>query len=160
MASRHARVFFQAGVEVDRADEGLEGVLKIRGAGAAAGAFLARPEVQGGVEAEAGGKGGESAAIGEDGAAAAKRALGLGGVERIERISEHELKHGVTEEFEALVARADLWVLVGIRGMSERLCQQRGVGKSVSEARLEIGEGVHVKRGGRGWLRTMRWSSV
>ena len=134
----------QVAVEVERADNGLKRILQCRRAGAAATGFLAAAEAQAGIEPEFARELEEKHALGEGGAALAEFALTVGGKKLEQRLGQHELKHGVTEELEPLVGLGLARVVLQPGRVCDGGGQQLRVAKRVADPVLELGQrGAH-----------------
>ena len=119
--SAAARV--EAAVEVDRAEQRLEGVGQDRGLVAAAGALLAAAEPDVAAEVELAAHLGQRAHVDHRGAQLGQLALGQVGVVAVERVGDDQAEHGVAEELQPLVGRQAA-VLVGVGAVGQRPLQQ------------------------------------
>ena len=124
--------------QVDRADDGLDGVGEDRGLVAAAGGLLAAAEADVVAEAEGAADVGQRAHVDDGGAQLGQLALAGVGVRVVERVGDDQAEHRVAEELQALVVRQPA-VLVGVRAVGQGAPEQRCVDRAAG----------HLAGGGR-----------
>jgi hypothetical protein len=116
----------QAPVEIDRADDGLQGVGQDRGLVPAARALLAAAEPDERAEVQPARDLGQGAGVDHGGAQLRELALREVGMQAVEGVGDHQTEHGVAEELEALVGRQTA-VLIRVRAMGQCTYQKGGL---------------------------------
>jgi hypothetical protein len=120
-----------AGVQIDGADQGLEGVGQDGGPAMTAGLALAGAQFQEFAQTQP--VGGHGQRLAADHARAQARELALGGLRETlrERLGNHESEQGITQELQALV------VLTPRTAVGQGAAQQARVGETVAQAQLQ-----------------------
>lgn len=128
----------EAAVEVDGAEDRLEGVPEDRGARASAGEVFLAAEVEEVADADGAAFFGEDGLADEEGLDLGEVALTLVAVAFEEVLGDDEVEDGVAEEFEALVGGdALLLVRVDVRSVPESAVEEAGVVEPVMQAFLQ-----------------------
>src|SRR6185437_6464778 len=121
-----------AGVEVDGADDGFEGVGQDGRLGPAAGRLLAPAEEEDGPDAEAFGDLGEDPGVDDGGPDLGELPLGEVGVEAVAVLGHHQPQHGVSEEFEPFVRRRPV-LFAAPAAVRQGLLEQPGITKVIRQ---------------------------
>src|SRR4051794_1101532 len=143
-------------LDVDRADQRLDGVGEDRGLVPAAAALLALAEQEVVTDAERAGDVRKRAAVDDGGTQFRELALGLVRVPVVERVGDDEAQHGVPEELQALVGR-QVAVLVRVGAVRQGPLEQAG-GKGNAEGFDQLPDVTRSvrRRHGNGAVRQLR----